>query len=92
MADEAQARGRHDVFLHLARCQAGRRPRHCLTGWLLAFSHYDKALAVQPESCINMLKLMYLVIPFVLDAIITFILSRMKVEEANDKIRAEMKN
>ena len=52
-----------------------------ITGWLLAFSHYDKALAVQPESCINMLKLMYLVIPFVLDAIITFILSRMKVEE-----------
>ena len=63
-----------------------------ITGWLLAFSHYDKALAVQPESCINMLKLMYLVIPFVLDAIITVILSRMKVEEANDKIRAEMKN
>ena len=63
-----------------------------ITGWLLAFSNYDKALAVQPESCINMLKLMYLVIPFVLDAIITFILSRMKVDEANDKIRAEMKN
>lgn len=63
-----------------------------ITGWLLAFSNYDKALAVQPESCIHMLKLMYLVIPFVLDAIITFILSRMKVEEANDKIRAEMKN
>ena len=63
-----------------------------ITGWLLAFSHYDKALAVQPESCINMLKLMYLVIPFVLDAIITVILSRMKVEEANDKIRAEMNN
>lgn len=63
-----------------------------ITGWLLAFSNYDKALAVQPESCINMLKLMYLVISFALDAIITFILSRMKVEEANDKIRAEMKN
>ena len=63
-----------------------------ITGWLLAFSNYDKALAVQPDSCINMLKLMYLVIPFVLDAIITFILSRMKVEEANDKIRAKMKN
>ena len=63
-----------------------------ITGWLLAFSNYDKALAVQPESCINMLKLMYLVISFALDAIITVILSRMKVEEANDKIRAEMKN
>ena len=35
-----------------------------ITGWLLAFSNYDKALAVQPESCINMLKLMCLVIPF----------------------------
>ena len=63
-----------------------------ITGWLLAASHFDSALTVQPDSCINMLKLMYLVIPFVLDAIITFILSRMKVEEANDKIRAEMKN
>ena len=30
----------------------------------------------------------YLVIPFALDVIITFILSRMKVEEANEKLRA----
>ena len=52
-----------------------------ITGWLLAFSNYDKALTVQPESCINMLRLMYLAIPFVLDAVITFILSRMKVTE-----------
>ena len=29
-----------------------------------------------------------MVIPFALDAIITFILSRMKVEEANEKLRA----
>ena len=58
-----------------------------ITGWLLAFSNYDKALAVQPDSCINMLKIMYLVIPFALDAIITFILSHLKVEEANEKLR-----
>ena len=32
--------------------------------------------------------MIYLVIPFALDAIITFILSRMKVEEANEKLRA----
>ena len=49
---------------------------------------FDSALAVQPESCISMLKIMYLVIPFALDAIITFLLSRMKVEEANEKLRA----
>ena len=59
-----------------------------ITGWLLAASHFDRALAVQPESCISMLKIMYLVIPFALDAIITFILSHMKVEEANEKLRA----
>ena len=59
-----------------------------ITGWLLAASHFDRALAVQPESCISMLKIMYLVIPFALDAIITFLLSRMKVEEANEKLRA----
>ena len=58
-----------------------------ITGWLLAASHFDSALAVQPESCISMLKIMYLVIPFALDAIITFLLSRMKVEEANEKLR-----
>ena len=28
LAGEAQARRRHDVLLHLARCQAGRRSRH----------------------------------------------------------------
>ena len=60
-----------------------------ITGWLLA-SAFDRALAVQPDSCINMLKIMYLIIPFVLDAIITFILSRMKVEEANEKLRTEL--
>ena len=59
-----------------------------ITGWLLAASHFDSALTVQPDSCINMLKIMYLVIPFALDAVITFILSRMKVEEANEKLRA----
>ena len=59
-----------------------------ITDWLLAVSHFDSALAVQPESCISMLKIMYLVIPFALDAVITFILSRMKVEEANAKLRA----
>ena len=56
-----------------------------ITGWLLAASHFDSALTVQPDSCINMLKIMYLVIPFALDAIITFILSHLKVEEANEK-------
>ena len=59
-----------------------------IQGWLLEFAGYDGTLAVQPESCINMLKTMYLVLPVVLTLIITFIMSRMKVEKANSELRA----
>ena len=60
-----------------------------LQGWLLEFAGYDGTLAVQSESCINMLKTMYLILPVVLTLIITFIMSRMKVEKANAEIRME---
>ena len=59
-----------------------------LQGWLLEFAGYDGTLAVQSESCINMLKTMYLILPVVITVIITFIMSRMKVEKANAEIRA----
>ena len=85
MADEAQACTSLGVKL-------GGGLGTAITGWLLAASHFDSSLAVQPESCISMLKIMYLVIPFALDAIITFILSRLKVEEANEQLRAAMDN
>ena len=47
---------------------------------------------MRPESCINMLKLMYLVIPCFAGRHHYLYPLRMKVEEANDKIRAKMKN
>lgn len=59
-----------------------------IQGWLLEFAGYDGTLAVQPESCINMLKTMYLVLPVVITLIITFVMSRMKVEKANAELRA----
>ena len=59
-----------------------------IQGWLLEFAGYDGTLAVQPESCINMLKTMYLVIPVVITLIITFIMSRMTVEKANAELSA----
>ena len=90
LADEAQACGRNDVLLHFSGVNLARSAR--ITGWLLAASHFDSSLAVQPESCISMLRIMYLVIPFALDAIITFILSRLKVEEVNEQLRAAMDN
>lgn len=61
-----------------------------LCGWLLDISGFVKTSAVQPTSCINMLHVMYLWIPMLLSLCITFIMSRMNVEGANEKLRAQM--
>ena len=60
-----------------------------IAGWLLEFSKFDGRLAVQPDSCIDMLHIMYLWIPLVIDVIILLVLSRMNVEGANEKIKQE---
>ena len=60
-----------------------------ISGWLLAFSGYDGDAAVQPESCIRMMQVMYLCIPLVISLVITIILSRMNVEEANERLKKE---
>lgn len=57
-------------------------------GWLLELSRFDGKLEVQPASCINMLHIMYLWIPLVIDVIIMLVLSRMNVEGANEKLRS----
>ena len=59
-----------------------------ISGWLLAFSGFNEKLSVQPDSCIQMLQIMYLWIPFVITLIITFIMSKMKVEKANADLKA----
>ena len=61
-----------------------------LCGWLLDISGFVKTSAVQPTSCINMLHVMYLWIPMLLSLCITFIMSRMNVEGANEKLRAQV--
>lgn len=63
-----------------------------LCGWLLDISGFVKTSAVQPTSCINMLHVMYLWIPMLLSLCITFIMSRMNVEGANEKLRAQMES
>jgi len=59
-----------------------------LQGWLLEFAGYDGTAAVQSASCISMLNTMYLILPVVITLIITFVMSRMKVEKANAQLRA----
>lgn len=61
-----------------------------LSGWLLEISGFSGTLAVQPDSCIDMLHFMYLWLPLILNILIMFLLSRMKVEETNAKIRETM--
>lgn len=63
-----------------------------LCGWLLDIGGFVKTSAVQPTSCINMLHVMYLWIPMLLSLCITFIMSRMNVEGANEKLRAQMES
>lgn len=62
-----------------------------ISGWLLAFSGFNEKLTVQPDSCVRMLQVMYLWIPFVITVVITLIMSRLKVEKANAELKEKMK-
>ena len=57
-----------------------------LSGWLLDMSGYINNGTVQPDSCITMMSIMYLWLPFAFDLIITVVLSFLNVEEANKKL------
>ena len=59
-----------------------------LQGWLLAISGYVNAAPVQTDECLNMMCIMYLVLPFAFNAIITVILSFLNVEDANKQLKA----
>ena len=58
-----------------------------LQGWLLDISGYVNGAPVQSDSCISMMCIMYLWLPFLFNAIISVILLFLNVEEANKKLR-----
>lgn len=58
-----------------------------LAGWLLAISGYVGGAAAQSASCMNMLHIMYLWIPMIINLLITLILTRLNVEKANEELR-----
>lgn len=58
-----------------------------IAGWMLDLSGFVNGdTAIQPDSCISMMYFMYLWLPFILDLLITIILSMLKVEDANKKL------
>ena len=60
-----------------------------VVGWMLEFSGYVGTNATQPQSALNMMQFMYLWLPLIFDVLIMFALSRMNVEDANKKLKAE---
>ena len=60
-----------------------------IAGWMLAGSGYVQNAASQPLSTIHMLHVMYLWLPMVFNFMITLVLIRLKVEQANERERSK---
>ena len=60
-----------------------------VVGWMLEFSGYVGTNVTQPQSALDMMQFMYLWLPLIFDVLIMFVLSRMNVEDANKKLKAE---
>ena len=61
-----------------------------LAGWLLAWSGYVGGADTQPESALQMISFMYLWIPAIMNFIILLLLTRLDVEKANRRVKAEI--
>ena len=60
-----------------------------IVGWLLDFGGFNGKLAVQSQSCINMLHFMYLWLPMLINILVALLLTQLNVEKANEKLRAQ---
>ena len=60
-----------------------------LSGWLLEASGYIPNASNQPVSCIQMLYFMYLWLPMIINLVIAFLLSKLKVEQANLQLQVK---
>jgi len=63
-----------------------------ICGWLLDAAGYIENAAAQPDSCIVMLKFLYLWAPMILCAAVTILLSFLKVEKANKLLIEKKEN
>lgn len=61
-----------------------------VAGWLLDIGGYDGQAAVQTDSALNMITIMYLVLPVVSIALQLLCMSGMKVEKENKSLEAQM--
>ena len=61
-----------------------------LVGWLLDASGYVPGAAFQAESCIRMLRFIYLWLPMLMNLLIAGLLSLLKVEQANLRLQSKV--
>ena len=63
-----------------------------ISGWLLAAAGFiEGGAATQPDSVITMLNVMYLWLPAIFCALVTFLLTKLNVEKANQALLASRK-
>ena len=63
-----------------------------ISGWLLAAAGFiEGGVATQPESVLTMLNVMYLWLPAIFCALVTFLLTKLNVEKANQALLAARK-
>ena len=64
-----------------------------ISGWLLAAAGFiEGGVAVQPESVLSMLNVMYLWLPAIFCALVTFLLTKLNVEKANALLLKERRD
>ena len=77
------------VMIHLTDT-VGLNPG--IVGTLMAAAGFiEGGVAAQPESVISMLNVMYLWLPAIFCGLVTFLLTKLNVEKANEKLRNEKK-
>lgn len=62
-----------------------------ITGWLLEASGYIENAVVQAQSCVNMLNVIYLWLPLIINVVITILLCFLRVEKANKELDKKAK-
>lgn len=60
-----------------------------IAGWLLAFSGFDGMAAVQPDSAVNMMFIMYAVVPVFIGIAIALLINCLRVEDENKQWEAD---
>lgn len=63
-----------------------------ICGWLLDAAGYIENATVQTASTISMMHVLYLWVPMILCTLVTIILTRLKVETANEKLKLKQKS